>query len=1020
MKKYFLLFLFVLFTAAAFAQPADLTRWVNPFIGTGGHGHTFPGATVPFGMVQLSPDTRIDNWDGSSGYHYSDDIIYGFSHTHLSGTGIPDGCDILFMPTVGEPQFFAKEGNKSVNGYASKFSHANEHAEPGYYSVKLDDDSVLTELTATKRVGLHRYTFPHTDSANLILDLKWRDKFLQTDISLDGSRKVIEGVRRSTSWAKNQTVYFVAEFSQALKKAELGNGLEFIELKGPSARATGNGGLLSLQFQPATEKPLLLKVAISYVSIEGARKNLETELPGWDFDKVRADAKAAWNKELSKIEVSGGTDEQTTNFYTALYHTMIQPNVFNDVDGQYKGHDGKIHSVGTLASSRRTGKETPAGSQRSGDHYTVFSLWDTFRAAHPLYTIIDQKRTVDFINSFIRMYEQGGRLPVWELWGEETDTMIGYHAVSVIADAMAKGIKGFDYEKAYAAAKHSAELDHFGLAAYKKRGYISSEDENESVSKTLEYAYDDWCLMSMGATLYNRRSLNKIGSGPDDAAYLKALEADIEKYKRRSGNFENLFDTETRFFRPKRNGGFVKPFSPQEVTFHFTEGNSWQYSFFVPHDVSRLIQLMGGEVKFVEKLDELFTTETKLSGREQPDITGLMGQYAHGNEPSHHIAYLYNYARAPSKTQARVRRILDEFYKPTPDGLIGNEDCGQMSAWYVLSASGFYPVLPGDTRYDLGTPIFKQITYNLENGKKFIVRAPKVSSSNFYIKSAKWNGQRLPNPYITQDHVMAGGVLELDMSSTPDDKAFEYASTSSVYRDHPAVPVIDGSGRVFDGSTTVTLKSTARTGRILYTLDGSEPTANSTAYSEPFRIDTTTTVKAVAVRMDGSRSLTETAAFQKRANDWKVIRISPYSPQYTGGGDDAIVDGIRGTTNFASGEWQGVQGKPYEAVIDLKRETEIRELGAGFLQVAGPWIWMPDRVKFEISDDGVNFRPVAEMKPNFPQREMTPTVKEFTQTIPPTKARYVRIRAHNFGKIPAWHPGAGGDPWIFIDEIVVR
>jgi predicted alpha-1,2-mannosidase len=334
------------------------------------------------------------------------------------------------------------------------------------------------------------------------------------------------------------------------------------------------------------------------------------------------------------------------------------------------------------------------GRGELSSQYTVFSLWDTFRAAHPLYTIIDQKRTVDFINTFIRIYEQGGRLPVWELWGEETDTMIGYHAVSVIADAMAKGIKGFDYEKAYKAAKHSAELDHFGLAGYKRRGYVAVEDENESVSKTLEYAYNDWCLMSMGATLYNMRSLNKVNSGPDDAKYLKALEADIERYKRRSGNFENLFDTDTRFFRPKLNGGFVKPFAPQEVTFHFTEGNSWQYSFFVPHDVTRLLDLMGGSVKFIEKLDELFTTQTKLSGREQADLTGLLGQYAHGNEPSHHIAYLYNYAGVPSKTQARVRRIMDEFYRNTPDGLIGNEDCGQMSAWYVLSASGFYPVLP--------------------------------------------------------------------------------------------------------------------------------------------------------------------------------------------------------------------------------------------------------------------------------------------------------------------------------------
>ncbi|MBC7900817.1 MAG: glycoside hydrolase family 92 protein [Saprospiraceae bacterium] len=434
----------------SFAQPRDFTRHVNPFIGTGGHGHTFPGATMPFGMVQLSPDTRVDNWDGSSGYHYSDDTIYGFSHTHLSGTGIPDGCDILFMPTIGEPQFEAKEGDKSVNGYASKFSHANEKAEPGYYSVKLDDNNILAEMTATPRVGFHRYTFPKTDKANIILDLKWRDGLLDSELNIvNGNR--IEGHRRSSSWARNQTVYFVVEFSRPFK---INN---YSRILGNTAVATSYGIRKAhikggVQFATNGDELVLMKVAISSVSIEGARKNLEAELPGWDFDKVRADAKAAWNKELGKIEVSGGTKDQTTNFYTALYHTMIQPNVFNDVDGRYIGHDGKVQSVGTQATSLRSGKDMQAGSLRSGEQYTVFSLWDTFRAAHPLYTIIDQKRTVDFINTFIRQYEQGGRLPVWELWGEETDTMIGYHSVSVIADAMAKGIKGFDYEKAYAAA----------------------------------------------------------------------------------------------------------------------------------------------------------------------------------------------------------------------------------------------------------------------------------------------------------------------------------------------------------------------------------------------------------------------------------------------------------------------------------------------------------------------------------------------------------------------------------------
>ena len=1023
--------LLIAYCVPLIAQTKDFTRWVNPFIGTGGHGHTFPGATMPFGMVQLSPDTRIDNWDGSSGYHYSDDIIYGFSHTHLSGTGIPDGCDILFMPVDGLANFHASSSEKELRNYSAKFSHANEAAEPGYYRVKLND-GINVELSATSRVGFHRYTFPGTDIRSVFLNLLWRDKELQAKITkLEGNK--VEGYRASRSWAKNQKVYFVAEFSQAPIETEISND-------GGTDPANPIDNPYALwRFNSKESKSLLLKVAISNASVEGARKNLEAELPHWDFDKVRADAKAAWNKELSKIEVSGGTPEQTTNFYTALYHTMIHPNVFNDVDGRYKGHDGKIHirSGDTLVPNEgRSGPkkpnpptkakslspEEPAIGDRSvpapSDQYTVFSLWDTFRAAHPLYTIIDQKRTVDFINTFIRIYEQGGRLPVWELWGEETDTMIGYHAVSVIADAMAKSIKGFDYEKAYAAAKHSAELDHHGLAAYKRRGYVSGEDDNESVSKTLEYAYNDWCLMSMASILFNQRSLGtgrNLGNDP----YLRKLSDEMDYYRRRAGNFENLFDPETRFFRPKRNGGFIKPFAPQEVTFHFTEGNSWQYSFFVPHDVERLMELMGGDKQFIAKLDELFTTEAKLSGREQPDITGLMGQYAHGNEPSHHIAYLYNYAGAAWKTQHRVRRILDEFYKPTPDGLIGNEDCGQMSAWYVLSASGFYPVLPGDKRYDLGTPIFKQVVFNLESGKKFIVRAPNASKTNFYINSATWNGERQSAPYITQDQIMAGGVLQLDMVSKPNEKAFQYSSSSSVYQEGLPVPIVDAE-RVFRDKTTISMKSIVPRAEIRYTLDGSEPTPNSSLYENPIVIDKTTNVKAAAFIEGLKPSLVVDAMFNKRTNDWTIKLISEFNSQYPGSSYDAIIDGLRGNENFAAGEWQGFWGKPFEAVIDLQRETEIKQVGGSFLQSARSWIWMPSNIKFETSNNGSDWKEIADIKTDIPLTEMNPTVKEFRRTIAPVKARYVRVRAINIGKIPSWHPGAGSDPWIFVDEIFIE
>ena len=748
---------------------------------------------------------------------------------------------------MGEPQFDAKAGEKDVNGYASKFSHQNEHAEPGYYSVKLDDDNILAEMTATERVGFHRYTFPKSDEANMILDLKWRDKVINSEIKIVGKNR-IEGYRRSESWAKNQVIYFVADFSESFESvytqySDPGKVIVYKEIENSKNKnlnpVIGENLKTAVKFKRFNNKQILVKVAVSPVSIEGARKNLAAEIPDWNFDKVRADAKAAWNRELAKIEVSGGSDAQMTNFYTALYHTKIQPNIAQDVDGKYLGHDGKIH-------------ENEAGAM----NYTVFSLWDTFRAAHPLYTITDEARTAQFINTFIRQYEQGGRLPVWELAANETDTMIGYHAVPVIADAMTKGIKGFDYEKAYEAARHSAELDHFGLAAYKKRGYISAEEENESVSKTLEYAYDDSCIAQMALLLSAENMM--IG---DQAKIEKGKHyiADAQEFYRRARSFENLFDSSTGFMRPKKNGGFVAPFAPNEVTFNFTEGNSWVYSFFVPQNISRLMELQGGQAKFAAKLDRLFTTTDQLAGREQPDITGLIGQYAHGNEPSHHIAYLYDYANEPWKTQKYVRKILDEFYQPQPDGLIGNEDCGQMSAWYVLSASGFYEVTPNSAVYAFGTPLFKEVKYHLENGKTFTLKAPNVSDKNIYIKSVKLDGKPYKKVLFEHSEIKNGGTFEFEMTDTPVKTAFAkeiIGKTAKLFDKFVAVPDIEGGGKVFTGEKSIALKTISPNAKIYYTLDGGEPSANSNLYAKPFSIDVNTTVKTIAVNEKGDKSQT--------------------------------------------------------------------------------------------------------------------------------------------------------------------
>jgi predicted alpha-1,2-mannosidase len=958
------------FPVLAFAQQ-DLTRYVDPFIGTGGHGHTFPGATRPFGMVQLSPDTRLTGWDGCSGYHYSDSIIYGFSHTHLSGTGISDYGDILLMPTVGEVYLNALDNGSPEKGYASRFQHRFEHASPGFYSVRLDDDDIFAELTATTRAGLHRYTFPATDAANIILDLTHRDEVLDSGLSIT-SQTTITGWRRSKGWAKNQIVYFAIEFWQPMTSF----GIAVDDKLVPNLReARGRNVKAYFRFDTRHAQQVLVRVGISAVDTNGAWRNLAAELNHKSFETVKAEAAAEWNKELSKITVSGGSRVQLTNFYTALYHAMLAPNVFMDVDGRYRGRDLKIHESHDFT------------------NYTVFSLWDTFRAAHPLYALIDQKRTRDFIKTFLAQYEQGGRLPVWELAGNETDTMIGYHAVSVIADAAAKGITGFDLEEAFAAMKHSAELrEQRGLSAYIDHGFIALEDERESVSKVLEYAYDDWCIAQV-ARLLGRTS-------------------DYQRYLARAQSYRNLFDPRSGFMRPRSNGGWVEPFDPREVTFAFTEANSWQYTFFAPQDISGLMNLMGGPHGFARKLDQLFAAESRTTGRDQADITGLIGQYAHGNEPSHHMAYLYDYAAQPWKTQARVRQLMDQFYRPAPDGLIGNEDCGQMSAWYVFSAAGFYPVTPGSTTYAIGSPLFPEVRFNFENGKSFVVKARGVSDRNVYIQSATLNGKPYEKSYLAHSDVVAGGELVFEMGAQPSRRwgaRLEPVAKIAESQIVP-VPVLRSPSKVFRDRLQVDLQNLSPSTSLYYTLDGSEPSAKSFRFVKPFTIERDTTVKAIAIDARGDCSFVVTAMFHRVPHDWKLSLLSDYSSQYTGGGSSALIDGLRGTTNWTSGTWQGYWEKDLMAVVDLGKVQRVSTVGAGFLQDVGAWIWFPRRVEIEFSLDGKKFTRVAVVEDHSTQQRDGVSVKDFTQTIAPQDARYVRLRAVNSGK----------NTWIFADEILIQ
>lgn len=927
MRSLFFLFLVPFF---GFSQ---LSQYVNPFIGTGGHGHTFPGATLPFGMVQLSPDTRIDgSWDGCSGYHYSDSVIYGFSHTHLSGTGVSDYGDIMLMPTQGEPSLEKEK-------YSSGFSHAREKASAGYYSVFLDKHSIGVELTASARVGFHKYSFAESGQANIVLDLNHRDKLLTGEVRIIDER-TIEVYRNSSAWASNQKIFARIEFDRAMTVSRVSNNASV------TAKTTDrvfSGSLLSLAFSSKVKKGdiIQVKVALSPTGFDGARKNA-SEIAGWDFKKVKADAEAAWNQQLSKIEIPTSDKEKATIFYTALYHTMIQPNIAQDIDGTYRGRDDQLHKA------------------EGFDYYSVFSLWDTFRAAHPLYTLIERKRTSDFINTFLAQYEQGGRLPVWELASNETDCMIGYHSVSVIADAMAKGIKGFDYERAFLAARNSAMLDHLGLDAYKRNGFISMDDEHESVSKTVEYAYDDWCIAQIA---------RKVG--------------DVDSYDyfmKRSQNWKNIFDPSVRFMRPKKNGGWDSPFDAREVNNNFTEGNSWQYSFFVMHDIQGMIEAYGGEVLFEQKLDEMFSATPQTTGREQVDITGLIGQYAHGNEPSHHMAFLYDYIGKPEKTREKLDFILREFYKNTPDGLIGNEDCGQMSAWYVLSSLGLYPLCPGRPEWTSTTPLFDRIAVHFEDGHTGIIGKKDDRSSK------TWFGFE-------------------SLSAVPFTEKAEMITP---------VPVFQASGKSFAEQMEIGLSSWNDTDAIYYRI---LPAPVFQPYRHPFTIEKSATIEAYSV--NGANSQIVSASFFQKPNNYKIELLSPYNPQYHAGGPEGLLDGILGTENWRKGDWQGYQGKDFEAIIDLGKVRPVSNISARFLQDSRSWILMPVQMEVLVSEDGKAFRSIGSVENRLDPKQERNEIRTLRLGVEAT-ARYVRIKARNFGVLPGWHQGAGGEAFIFIDEINIE
>lgn len=943
--------LFILISQLAFGQ----SSYVNPFIGTGGHGHTFPGATTPFGMVQVSPDTRIDgSWDGCSGYHYSDSIMYGISHTHLSGTGVSDYGDIMIMPY---------DGNLDLQeeAYVSKFSHSKESAQAGYYAVHLEDHDVQVELTSTQRVGFHRYTYSETNG-NVILNLQHRDKLIDHKI-LKVKDNMVTGFRRSSAWAVDQHVYFAMEFSKPISELV----------------ANDDESIAGFSFELDQSKQLLVKVGISFVSVEGALANLKAELWHWDFDMVKSSAADMWDDELSKIEVFTSDEEKKHIFYTALYHCMIHPNIAEDVDGKYRGHDGKIHS------------------SPDHTHYTVFSLWDTYRALHPLMTIIDEKRTIDFIKTFLEIYKQSGRLPVWELASNETDCMIGYHSVSVIADAYMKGIRGFDTNLALEAMVASANEDIFGLPSYRKYGFVRAEDAPESASRTLEYSYDDWCISQMARAM-----------GEDSIARV---------FSNRAESWRNIINPETGFATPRLNGDWLKDFDPREVNLHFTEANSWQYSF-VQH--SQGGRMTGKELE--TKLDAFFSASEQTTGRTQSDITGLIGQYAHGNEPSHHIAYLYNYTSYPEKGQKIVKQICDSFYTNTPDGLIGNEDCGQMSAWYVFSTLGFYPLSPGSDVYMVGTSDFDSVAINTENGRVFksevrdVGGRPFVNGAiSFFFRHPAFKS----NSSLFFSRFGSSSLsIPMHLSLTKNNDEVTHIST----------PLIQGKP-IFEEETYVVLKPLNKNHGIEYWLN--DDRENARVYDSSFVITNTTSVHARSFDKqpiyyvdDGDNiynySPTTSTTFQKKPNDWTCTPSIQPNSQYEGGGPDALIDGIHGTINWQAGRWQGYQHEEVTFDIDLKEKQKVSEVDVSFVSDVRSWIMMPSKVEVYVEGKLLSGR-------EYTQDAKADAEVVFTDTWnlkldKKVRTDRIQVKIYSAGKLPKGHPGftMNGDSFFFVDEISVK
>lgn len=951
------------------------TTFVNPFVGTGGHGHTYPGASAPFGMMQLSPDTRYDGWDGCSGYHYSDSIIYGFSHTHLSGTGVSDYGDLLIVPQSGKA--ILQPGYLFPKGYGSHFSHDSEKASPGFYSVHLDDANIDVRLTVTERAGFHEYTFNNSkDKKFILIDLDHRDKLHEANITIQ-DKQTISGHRFSESWAKNQHFFFYLKTDIPYTKAKL------MTKKGQNK--------LLLTF-PSTTKTVNIKVGTSSVDEKGAQLNLEKEITGWDFTAIHKATQLQWEKELNRVYFYSPNKEYMFNFYTALYHSFLAPNLFSDVDGRYMGRDLKIHQL----------------TESNDNQYTVFSLWDTYRATHPLFTLTQTERNNDFVQTFMRQFDQGGDLPVWELAGNETECMIGYHSVSVMADAYIKNTGIGEIDRVIHAMKTTAQLDELGKKQFHEEGYIDAGSEPESVSKSLEYSYDDFCISQTIETYNQRKKLNE-----------KAIE---NPFRLSQFNFINNYDPSTKFMRARRSAQWFSPFDPAEVNFNYTEANSWQYSLYAPHAVGVLRDLLGGKDSLETWLDQLFSTEMELSGRHQVDITGLIGQYAHGNEPSHHMAYLYNYTNSSHKTQMMTNQIMNTMYQNAPDGLSGNEDCGQMSSWYVMTALGLYQIAPGNPYYEITRPLASEASVKLNNGKTLNIKVKNSTIENIYIDSVYFNNQLIEGSFISHEDILKGGTLTFVLMDSPRKepvKKQHAPSIMSIPPDFVSLPFFNETEHVFTDSMSLSLDLvTPKEAKIYYTLDSSIPSSTSNIYTQPFTISASSTIKTIAISEFGQSAVTSNR-FVKKDNNVSLDLQSTYANQYAAGGPFSLIDGITGGNEYRTGDWQGFWEQDVIAEVSFKEARVIATVGVNCLSDMKSWIFLPEEIIFEVSTDGINFTAIKPIKVEEElEKDMFPHRKSFTSsTNSAAPLKSIRLRVKPTATCPDWHLGVGNPTWLFLDEI---